>query len=340
MLLTSARDPHQAADFHFDSFDERVARATGAPLLRRPAPTTLQVNLGKRCNMACLHCHVEAGPKRTEEMSEEVAAQVVELLERCPSLTTLDLTGGAPELNAHFRGLVRAARALGRRVIDRCNLTILSEPGQEDLAELLAAQGVEVVASLPCYLEDNVERQRGKGAFVKSVEALRRLNALGYGRAGSPLTLNLVYNPLGPSLPPAQEGLEDSYKRELLTRYGVEFSRLLTLTNMPIKRFAEQLARLGRHDEYMRLLVDSFNPGTLEGLMCRDHLSVSWDGRLFDCDFNQMLELPLGAAPRHLRELLAAPHPLAALAAAPIATAAHCFGCAAGAGSSCGGALS
>jgi len=322
-----------------EGFDAHVARASGAPLARRATPATLQVNLGKRCNMACLHCHVEAGPKRTEEMGAETAAQVVALLTRAPALTTLDLTGGAPELNAHFRDLVRAARALGRRVIDRCNLTVLLEPGHEDLAAFLAAQGVEVVASLPCYLEDNVERQRGKGAFAQSVEALRRLNALGYGREGSPLTLNLVYNPLGPALPPAQEGLEVAYKRELRARYGVEFSRLLTLTNMPIKRFADQLARLGRHEEYMRLLVDSFNPATLEGLMCRDHLSVSWDGRLFDCDFNQMLELPLGAAPRRLDDLLAAPAPLAALAAAPVATGAHCFGCAAGAGSSCGGAL-
>jgi radical SAM/Cys-rich protein len=324
------------------NFSAHITHATGAPLLRA-TPTTLQVNLGKRCNMACLHCHVEAGPKRTEEMSEEVATQVVELLTRCPTLTTLDLTGGAPELNPHFRGLVRAARALGRRVIDRCNLTILLEPGQEDLADVLAAQGVEVVASLPCYLEDNVERQRGKGAFGKSLEALHRLNALGYGREGSPLTLNLVYNPIGPALPPAQAGLEAAYKRELRGRYGVEFTRLFTLTNMPIKRFADQLARLNKHDEYMALLVSAFNPGTVGGLMCRDHLSVGWDGRLFDCDFNQMLELPLGASPqpRTLQDLLSAPaDPLSALTGAPITTAPHCFGCTAGAGSSCGGALS
>jgi radical SAM/Cys-rich protein len=307
----------------------------GLPALRRTAVETLQVNVGKRCDLACHHCHVEAGPKRTEAMSAETAARVIELLAAHPAVRTLDLTGGAPELNENFRHLVRAARELGRDVIDRCNLTVLFEPGQEDTAEFLAEQGVKVVASLPCYTKDNVDAQRGKRVFERSVDALRRLNALGYSAPGSGLSLDLVYNPLGPSLPPEQAKLEATYKHELRENLGVEFDHLATITNMPIKRFAHALERDGRHAEYMGLLVNHFNPTTVPALMCRSLVSVAWDGALYDCDFNQMLELPLGAGTRTVCEL----DDLAELENAPVATGAHCFGCTAGSGSSCGGAL-
>jgi radical SAM/Cys-rich protein len=307
----------------------------GLPVLRRAAVETLQVNVGKRCDLACHHCHVEAGPKRTEAMSADTAARVIELLAAHPALRTLDLTGGAPELNENFRDLVRAARELGRDVIDRCNLTVLFEPGQEDTAEFLAAQGVKVVASLPCYTKDNVDAQRGKRVFERSVEALRRLNALGYAAPGSDLALDLVYNPLGPSLPPEQSKLEATYKSELRDNLGIEFDRLATITNMPIKRFAHALERDGRHAEYMGLLVNHFNPSTVPALMCRFLVSVGWDGALYDCDFNQMLELPLGAHPQTIFEL----DDVAELENALITTDSHCFGCTAGSGSSCGGAL-
>ncbi|MBI2375688.1 MAG: arsenosugar biosynthesis radical SAM protein ArsS [Deltaproteobacteria bacterium] len=320
------------------SFDESL-RASGSGVLRRERATTLQVNVGKLCNMACHHCHVEAGPKRTELMSREVAARIVEVLADNPGVGLVDLTGGAPELNPSFRWLVSAARGLGRRVIDRCNLTILFEPGMEDLARFLAEHQVEVVASLPCYQRENVEKQRGKGAFDKSVEGLRVLNALGYGRPGSGLVLDLVYNPVGASLPPAQAELEAAYQRELGRLFGIQFNRLLTITNMPIKRFAHFLERTGKYEAYMSLLVSHFNAATVPGLMCRTLLSVGWDGRLYDCDFNQMLELPLGLGshrpPRTLWQLGS----LDALEGAWVATGDHCFGCTAGAGSSCGGAL-
>jgi radical SAM/Cys-rich protein len=299
----------------------------------------LQVNVGKRCNQACHHCHVEAGPKRTESMSERVADRVVELLGANPTVTTVDLTGGAPELNPHFRRLVAEAHGLGRQVIDRCNLTILFEPGQDDLPEFLAAHGVAITASLPCYTADNVERQRGLGVFDKSIRALQRLNALGYGRPDTALRLDLVYNPVGAFLPPAQPELEARYRDELLRAFGIGFDRLLTITNMPIKRFAEMLAREGAEEAYLSLLVNHFNPTTVDGLMCRSLLSVGWDGRLYDCDFNQMLELPFAApragAPRTVWDV----DDLRTLDALPVATARHCFGCTAGAGSSCGGAL-
>jgi radical SAM/Cys-rich protein len=316
------------------SFDATLARH-GLPPLRRAAPATLQVNVGRRCDLACHHCHVEAGPKRRESMDARTARRVLELLERNPGLACLDLTGGAPELCAEFRGLVEGARALGRRVIDRCNLTVLFEPGQEDTAEFLAAHGVEVVASLPCYTQENVDAQRGRDVFARSVEALRRLNRLGYGQPGSPLVLDLVYNPLGADLPPPQAALEARYRAELGERFGIAFHRLLTLTNMPIKRFAHALAREGRHAEYLSLLVNHFNPATLPGLMCRTLLSVGWDGELYDCDFNQMLEIPLGGARRSVFDGA----DLGWLAGQPVATAGHCHGCTAGAGSSCGGAL-
>ena len=305
------------------------------PLVRGPTKT-LQVNVGKRCNQACHHCHVEAGPKRTEVMGAEVAARVIELLAATPSIEVVDLTGGAPELCPHFRWLVGEARRLGRRVIDRCNLTILLEPGMEDLADFLAANRVEVVASLPCYGPENVDTQRGHGVFAKSIAALRRLSALGYG---TERRLDLVYNPVGAFLPPPQQALEARYRQELRGQFGIEFHHLLTLTNMPINRFAATLAREGRHAAYMSLLVNHFNPATVATLMCRALVSVGFDGRLYDCDFNQMLELPLGAGRGGGVRTVWDMSSLDGLAGHPIATGGHCFGCTAGAGSSCGGAL-
>jgi radical SAM/Cys-rich protein len=307
--------------------------AAGLPPLARGRTTTLQVNVGKRCDLACHHCHVESGPKRTEALGEALAARVLDVLERNPALDTLDLTGGAPELNPHFRELVRGGRALGRRVIDRCNLTVLFEPGQADTAEFLARMGADVVASLPCYSAGNVDAQRGKRVYERSLAALRRLNALGYG-AGGGLRLDLVYNPPGASLPPPQATLEADYRREL-GHLGIRFDRLLTITNMPIKRFAHDLARRGESEKYLALLVNHFNASTVDALMCRGTLSVAYDGQLYDCDFNQALELPLRG-----RATLFDVDDVAALEALPIATASHCFGCTAGAGSSCGGALS
>ena len=316
-------------------FDEVLAEH-GLGSLRRASTVTLQVNVGKRCNQVCHHCHVDAGPKRTEIMNDATAARVIQLLARNPQLTVLDLTGGAPELAGCFRELVAAGRRLGRRVIDRHNLTVLFEDGQEDLALFLAGQRVEVVASLPCYGAENVDAQRGAGVFAKSIEALRTLNALGYGRPESPLRLDLVYNPVGAFLPPRQEQLEAEYRERLGERFGITFHHLLTITNMPISRFAVQLARTGEAQRYMGLLVNHFNPATVPGLMCRELVSVGWDGRLYDCDFNQMLELPIGA-PRAAS--IWDVDDLAALDGAAIATGRHCFGCTAGAGSSCGGTI-
>lgn len=307
---------------------------TDFPAIQRGSLETLQVNLGYLCNMSCVHCHVNAGPQRTELMDAETVAEVLEILERA-SVTTLDLTGGAPELNPHFRELVAGARALGVRVIDRCNLTVLLESGQEDLAEFLASQQVEISASLPCYLEDNVEQQRGKGVFNDSIAALRRLNQLGYARHPD-LLLNLVYNPVGPALPPPQAALEVDYKRELGSRFGVQFNHLFTITNMPISRFGAVLLAQDQYLPYMRLLRANFSADNLATLMCRNLISVDWQGYLYDCDFNQMLELPvLARERRHIRDLLADLD----LEGDPIAIGEHCYGCAAGQGSSCGGAL-
>ena len=309
-----------------------LLHATDFPALHRERLTTLQVNLGYRCNQTCLHCHVNAGPNRTEEMADATVELIPRVL-AARGLATLDLTGGAPELHPRFRWLVEAARGLGAKVIDRCNLTILSEPGQEDLADFLAAQGVEVVASLPCYLEENVDGQRGQGVFERSIAGLRQLNALGYGQAGSGLDLHLVYNPLGPSLPPAQDGLEAAYKKELHARYGIVFNRLYSLANMPILRFGSTLVSKGTFGNYMQLLKASHNPDNLAHVMCRELVSVDWRGRLYDCDFNQMLDLPLQGL-RTLADLLA--HEVSRQ---PIQIADHCYGCTAGQGSSCGGAL-
>ena len=301
------------------------------PPLRRSTLTTLQVNLGYRCNQACSHCHVDAGPNRTESMAADTLALIPRVLQT-RGLTCLDITGGAPELHPGFRSLVRAGRELGVEVIDRCNLTILSEPGQEDLAAFLAGAGVTVVASLPCYLEDNVDRQRGGGVFRRSIEGLRRLNALGYGQEDSGLELNLVYNPQGPSLPPPQQALEEEYRKVLGREYGIRFTRLLALANMPIRRFAEQLRRSGGLEGYEALLQEQHRDANLPHVMCRQLISVDWRGFLYDCDFNQMLEIP--AARAHLRDLLEWDP-----AEAPIRVDRHCFGCTAGSGSSCGGAL-
>jgi radical SAM/Cys-rich protein len=309
--------------------------AHGLVPLRRRTPRTLQLNVGRRCNLACHHCHVESGPKRREAMDRHGVVRVIELLRTSPSVAVLDLTGGAPELHPEFRFLVASARGLGRRVIDRCNLTVLLEPGQEDTAEFLAAHEVEVVASLPCYTAENVDAQRGRGVFDGSVEGLRRLNALGYGHPGSPLRLDLVYNPLGPTLPPTQEELEARYREELRSRFGIAFHRLLALTNMPIRRFAHALLRDGRYEAYLGLLVNHFNPATVPHLMCRDLVSVDYRGRLYDCDFHQMLEIAPPTTARTIWDV----DDLAALEGAAITTAAHCFGCTAGSGSSCGGVL-
>ena len=313
-----------------------LMRHYGFPALGRARLETLQVNLGYRCNQSCVHCHVNAGPTRTETMGRDVLADVLVFLE-VSKVRKLDITGGAPELNPHFRELVRRARETGVHVMDRCNLTILQEPGQEDLADFLAAQEVEIIASLPCYLEDNVDRQRGKGVYDRSVRALQRLNALGYGRQGSGLALNLVYNPQGASLPPAQAPLEAEYKRVLGERHGVVFNLLYTLANMPIERFGSTLISKDQFNAYMALLHGAHRDENAANVMCRTLLSVDWRGYVYDCDFNQMLELPLeleGRARVHLSELIGRD-----LAGNPIAVRDHCYGCTAGQGSSCGGAL-
>ena len=306
------------------------------PPVRRRRLDTLQVNLGYKCNQSCLHCHVNAGPNRTEMMDADTAALVLQVL-RARRVGTLDLTGGAPELNPHFRDLVRGARALGVRVIDRCNLTILSEPGQDDLAGFLAGQGVEITASLPCYSPANVDRQRGDGVFERSIAALRRLNALGYGQPGSGRVLNLVYNPQGAVLPPPQAALEQDYKRELGLHFGIRFDHLFVLANMPIQRFGSTLVSKGSFGSYMQLLRGAHRTENLDTLMCRSTVSVDWQGDLYDCDFNQMLGLHArldGTARPHLRELLQRDG-----SGAAIRVADHCYGCTAGQGSSCGGAL-
>ena len=313
-----------------------LLQRTDFPALRRTRLTTLQVNLGYRCNQSCLHCHVNAGPNRTEMMDGATVDTVLDVL-RHTRIETLDLTGGAPELNEHFRRLVRAARASGVRVIDRCNLTILFEPGHEDLATFLAAEGVEVVASMPCYSVERVDRQRGEGVFDKSIAALQQLNALGYGLPGSGLVVNLVYNPQGPVLPPEQTQLQADYKRELGEHFGIVFNELFVLANMPIQRFGSTLVSKGEFKPYMDLLKASFQAANLDSVMCASLVSVDWQGHLYDCDFNQMLGLPLPLAgtPRpHLRDLLTQ-----GVAGRAVRVADHCYGCTAGQGSSCGGAL-
>ncbi|WP_114416190.1 arsenosugar biosynthesis radical SAM (seleno)protein ArsS [Marinospirillum perlucidum] len=311
--------------------------ATDFPPLIRGELEVLQANLTLTCNQSCLHCHVASSPKRKEAMSQETLDLLLALLDRHPGIHTLDVTGGAPELHPRFRWLVEEARKRQVKVIDRCNLTILSEPGQETTAEFLAEQQVEVVASLPCYSAANVDAQRGDGVFEASLAGLKQLNALGYGQEGSGLQLSLVYNPLGPSLPPAQEGLQEAYQKELYEHFGIRFNRLLTLANMPIQRFGSTLISRGEFDAYMDLLKQSYNLATLPGVMCRNTLSVDYRGQVYDCDFNQQLGLPLGEARDgvYLKDILDA-----SLQGEPIRVAEHCYGCTAGQGSSCGGALS
>jgi len=306
------------------------------PAIHRSRLETLQVNLGYLCNQSCLHCHVNAGPRRKEIMSKETVQTVLDYL-ATQRIKTLDLTGGAPEMNPHFRDLLTQASALGVRVIDRCNLTILEEAGYEDMAEFMAGHGVEVVASLPCYLGSNVDAQRGKGVFDQSIRALQRLNKLGYGVTGSGLTLTLVYNPQGPVLPPSQQALEAAYKRELHLRYGIAFNHLFTITNMPIQRFGSTLISRGEFASYMQLLKESYSEDNLPGVMCRSLISIDWQGFVYDCDFNQMLNLPMqagGGKRAHLSDLMQQD-----ITGRPITVMDHCYGCTAGQGSSCGGAL-
>ena len=311
-----------------------LLEVTDFPALQRTPLETLQVNLGYKCNQRCLHCHVNASPDRKEMMSRETLDLILPVL-KARQIKTLDLTGGAPELHDDFRYLVTQARAAGVHVIDRCNLTILFEPNQEGLAEFLAEHQVEVVASLPCYSLENVDKQRGEGVFDKSIAGLQKLNALGYGQPGTGLLLNLVYNPQGPSLPPNQQALEADYKRELREHFGIEFNHLYALANMPIKRFGSTLISKGQFQDYMKLLKDNFHQDNLEQVMCHSLVSVDWQGYLYDCDFNQQLGLPLsGGKRKHLRDLLADE-----LNGKPICVADHCFGCTAGQGSSCGGAF-
>jgi len=317
----------------FPTFSQQLKQHQ-LPELKACALDTLQVNLGKLCNMTCEHCHVDAGPDRREIMSAENIEHCLTALAH-PGFQTLDLTGGAPEMNPHFREMVSRTRELGKRVIDRCNLTILLAPGYQDLPEFLSEQEVEIVASLPCYLEENTDAQRGDGAFRRSMEALKRLNAAGYGSENSSLKLTLVYNPVGYSLPPDQRELESAYKRELYSRFGIEFTNLITITNMPISRYLSELVRNERLEEYMSKLVQAFNPETVPGLMCRSLVSIDWQGYLYDCDFNQMLDLPVAIPEqRHIRNF-----DYDSLAARKIVTHRHCYGCTAGAGSSCSGAL-
>jgi radical SAM/Cys-rich protein len=309
---------------------------TDFPAVSRARIDTLQANLGYRCNQSCTHCHVAASPQRTEEMTWETIQLLLRYLST-RNIATLDLTGGAPELNPHFRDLVSRARSQGVHVIDRCNLTILNEPGHEDLAIFLADHAVEITASLPCYLEENVDQQRGKGVFESSLAGLRQLNDLGYGQPDSDLALNLVYNPLGPVLPPDQATLETAYRRELAARYGVVFTRLFVLANMPIQRFGSQLVSKGQFASYLNLLKSAHRQDNLASVMCRTLISVDWQGYVYDCDFNQMLKLPLGAggADRvHLSAVIDRD-----LTGGRVRVADHCYGCTAGQGSSCGGAL-
>ena len=315
----------------------RLLARTDFPRLKRRSIETLQLNLGYRCNQSCVHCHVNAGPNRKEEMSGETVDAVIDFLAASAEISAIDLTGGAPELNRNFRRLVIAARSRGLRVIDRCNLTILEVPGHEDLADFLAAHDVEVVASLPCYQEDNVDKQRGKGTFEASIKGLRRLNALGYGRADSGLVLNLVYNPQGASLPPAQAALQADYKRFLDERHGIVFNHLFTLANMPIQRFGSMLISKGQFNSYMTTLREAHRDENLDAVMCRSLISVDWQGYIYDCDFNQQLGLALtdkSHSRLHITDLT-----VALLEGLPIRVADHCYGCTAGQGSSCGGAL-
>lgn len=329
--MTATSDSSPAPDFY------ATLKRQGIRAIARDSVATVQVNVGKVCNQACHHCHVDAGPRRTEAMTGETAERVIALLAASACARTLDITGGAPELNPNFAMLVERARALGREVIVRCNLTITLEPGMEWLVDFYRRSGVRLVCSLPCYTATNVDSQRGRGVFDRSITALRLLNAAGFGRGH--LKLDLAYNPIAPSLPPPQAELEARYRDELMRNFGIVFDRLLTITNMPIARFARQLNSAGEYAAYMSLLINHFNPATVDTLMCRSLVSIGWDGRLYDCDFNQMMEIPLAGVgrpgPRTIWEIADVDE----VAGLRIATAPHCFGCTAGAGSSCCGAI-
>ena len=315
-----------------DTFE--YLRDTDFPTIRRSRLDTLQVNLGYLCNQQCLHCHVDASPRRTEIMDRGMVDNVIAFLHK-KNISTLDLTGGAPEMNPHFKYLVKTAREMGVHVMDRCNLTVLEEPEHAQLAEFLAKNNVEIIASMPCYLEDNVNAQRGTGVFAKSIKGLQQLNALGYG-ANDKLIINLVYNPQGPNLPPSQAELEPAYKKILLDEYGISFNRLFTLVNMPIKRFGSTLLSKGEFESYMHKLKSSHKDENLESVMCKSLISVDWQGYVYDCDFNQMLGIGLGAVngKTHLRDLMDGD-----IDDGPIVVMDHCYGCTAGQGSSCGGSL-
>lgn len=315
-------------------FSEKI-RQLGAPLTRRGVDA-LQVNLGRYCNLACIHCHVESGPTRTEMMSRETVDAVLAFLARS-SIPALDLTGGAPELHPDFDYLVESARAIGRHVMDRCNLTVIFEPGKNYLPEFFKRHQVELICSLPCYSEENVDRQRGKGTFELSIRALQRLNELGYGQPDSDLLLNLVYNPVGPHLPPPQEQLEQVYKQKLSAEFGIVFNHLFCLTNMPITRYAKHLRLRNEYDRYKDLLEKNFNAATLDHLMCRNLISIGWDGSVYDCDFNQMLDLALTDTAG--QNLNVASLTFETVATRRITIDDHCYACSAGSGSSCGGAL-
>ncbi len=313
------------------TFDRRVIKAEGEPLSGLSIDT-VQVNIGLRCNLACHHCHVESSPARKEEMTWETMQLVLDAAERCGA-GTIDITGGAPEMNPQFRRFVAAARALDKHVMVRTNLTIMLESGYEDLPRFFKQYRVHLIASLPCYLENNVDKQRGRGVYKESIEVIRRFNQIGYGLE-SDLPLDLVFNPGGPSLPPDQHALEEAYRHELAARFGIRFTRLIAITNIAIGRFLHDLQRQGKAEQYQQLLCDSFNPATLAGLMCRHQLHVGWDGTMYDCDFNFALALPTLGPSRHVRDF-----DPATFVSRRIATGEHCFACTAGCGSSCGGAL-
>ena len=309
---------------------------TNFPKIKRDLLQTLQINIGYKCNQACSHCHVDASPNRTEMMSNDIIKIIPKVI-KVNDIKLLDITGGAPEIHPKFKQLVKEVRSLNVEVMDRCNLTILTEPGFENLANFLASNKVQITASLPCYLEDNVDKQRGKGVFQKSILALKKLNSYGYGIIDTGLILNLVYNPNKPQLPPSQKELEDDYRRELKERYGIYFSNLFVLANMPINRYEKHLNVIGKLNEYNKLLKDNHNPRNLDSVMCKTTLSVDWKGYLYDCDFNQQLGMRRNGEIKHLHDLLT---PLVSLKNNPISIGNHCFGCTAGAGSSCGGELS
>ena len=331
-LATATAQLNILAESGCPSFENRLAQA-GLHPLRATGITVFQINVGKLCNQTCRHCHVDAGPDRPESMSRETAEQCIRALAKT-DIPTVDLTGGAPELNPNFRWLVEQSRALGRHVMDRCNLSVLLLPSQADLAEFLADHRAEIVASLPYYRASQTDAQRGEGIFSKSIQALRLLNSLGYGQSGSGLVLNLVYNPAGAFLPARQEAIEAQFRKELRNRHGLEFNHLYTITNMPISRFLEFLVESGNYEGYMERLVTAFNPTAAAGVMCRYTLSVGWDGTLYDCDFNQMLDLPVDGVPAHIRDF-----DPDLLHRRRITTRNHCYGCTAASGSSCGGAV-